>query len=122
MVEKSYNFKNAFKYDSEDLKAVIEEVDPGNTSMTQEMLDFIPEEKVLKYGGSPIRLIFFDDAYTEDEKAKLKDFKDHCKNNGLPIPLVDEELMRFLYVQKFKIERTLDALKMRIEFRKTWPL
>jgi len=71
--------------------------------MTQEMLNFIPKEKVLNYGGSPIRLVFFDDAYTEEEKAKLKDFKDYCKNNGEPIPVRDEELMRFLYVKKFKI-------------------
>ena len=82
MVSKSYNFKNAFKFDSEDLRAVIEEADPGNTALTQEMLNFNPTEKVMKYGGSPIRLIFFDDAYTEDEKAKLKEFKDHCKNSG----------------------------------------
>ena len=34
----------------------------------------------------------------------------------------DEEVMRFLYVKKFKIAQTLDALKMRIEYRKEWPL
>ena len=30
--------------------------------------------------------------------------------------------MRFLYVKKFKIQGTLDALKQRIEYRKGWPL
>ena len=55
----------------------------------------------MNYGGPPVRLLLYGDPYSEEEMAKLKDFKEFSKTNNEPILDVDEEVMRFLYARKF---------------------
>lgn len=55
----------------------------------------------MNYGGAPVRLLLYGDPYSEEEKAKLKDFKEFSKLNNEHILDVDEEIMRFLYARKF---------------------
>jgi len=55
----------------------------------------------MNYGGAPVRLLLYGDNYSEEEKSKLKDFKEFSKTNNENILDVDEEIMRFLYARKF---------------------
>lgn len=76
----------------------------------------------MNYGGPPVRLILYGDPYSEEEKAKLKEFKDFSKTNNEAILDVDEEIVRFLYARKFDNEKTLDAMKARFVYRENLPL
>ena len=65
--------------------------------MTPEMENFKPTDVVMKYGQKPSRLIFYGEEFSEEEKQKIKEFKDWIKAQGHEIPEVDNELMRLLY-------------------------
>lgn len=56
---KQWNYDNSFEFESEDLKMVIMEVDPGNTALTKSMLEYKPKEPFLSFGkAKPVRLIY----------------------------------------------------------------
>lgn len=44
------------------------------------MIEFDPPEKVLKFGGKPIRLMFYtNEPYSDEEEKRIQEFKDFCK-------------------------------------------
>ena len=112
-VPKQWGLQNAFKFETEELKQMYADVDPGNCALTQAMKDYDPPEKVLQYGTSaPQRLIFHprDNSFADDELKALNDFKEHCKKNGQPIPEIDAEVLRALHKYSMNITKAYDSL------------
>jgi len=60
-------------------------VDPGNTSLTDEMKHFEPQEIIMNFGFFPTRLIFYceNDDITDYEMVKLDSFKEMCKEKKI---------------------------------------
>lgn len=69
-------------------------------------------------------MIFYSETepLTEAELEKIKELKDFCRQKGEKIPDQDREILKLLYSKKMNIEKALDALKARIEFRKEFPV
>ena len=113
-----------FEDQSEELKGIFLDVQPGNTGLTAEMLEYEPKEKVLNYGNIPNRLVFYSETepLTEEELAKIKELKDFCSDKGEKLPDQDREILKLLYSKKMNVLRALDALKARVEFRKGFPV
>jgi len=58
------------------------------------MKNFVPKEKMLNFGGAPIRLIFSDESdFNEEEKKHIKAFKEMCKEMGEPVPDSDPMIL-----------------------------
>lgn len=65
------------------------------------MLEFDPPEKVLNFGGKPIRLMFYtNEPFSDEEETRIQEFKDFCKYRNLIIPDIDPEILRLLYSKK----------------------
>ena len=77
-----------FEFDSDDLKEIFINVDPGNTAITLEMKDHVPGEIMMTYGKTPQRLCFHvqSQEFEDHEKEKILEFKNFCKTNGHKIP------------------------------------
>jgi hypothetical protein len=107
-LQKNWHFDNSFTFKDDDLKNIILNVHPGNCALTDEMRKLPPPEPFIAFGkAKPFRILFFpkDDkgpwAYTEEEKAWLKAFKDFCTAKGEPVPEIDGEILRWGYASKF---------------------
>jgi len=48
--------------------------------------------------------------YSEEEKAHILAFKNHCKAKGLKVPQSDGEILRFMIARKYDIQTTYDAI------------
>ena len=109
-IPKYWNFKNSFTYEDEDLEDIMKNCDPGNSAITEEMLNFVPNEVFMAFGkSSPVRLIHSLNQFSEPEMQKLKEFKEHCKSQGLKIPTRDSEIVRWLCANKMKICKAYDS-------------
>lgn len=87
------------------------------------MLEFDPPEKVMNFGGKPIRLIYYSsEAFSEDEIAQIEAAKDLYKKNGEPVLYADQEILRYIYSNKGNIPYAIAALKARYDFRTNYPL
>lgn len=116
--QKWFDFKNAFTYDSEQLREVIGQANPGNTAVTEEMKEYEPGEKMMDFGGVPIRLVFYGgQEYTDHEKAKLKEYKEYVKSLGQPLIDRDEEVLKFLHAKKFVVAGAHGCVVARHKFR-----
>ena len=47
-----------------------------------------------------IRLMFYTNDFNENERDKIKEFKQLCIEKGIKIPENDPEILRFLYSRK----------------------
>ena len=97
---KKWDLLNSFEFESDDLATVIRDANPGNAGITEDILAYQQPEKIMNFGGAPVRLILYD-RFSEEEKAKIASFKDFCKEKNEHILDVDEEIMRFLYAKNF---------------------
>ena len=118
-IPKKWTFEEIFKFETEALSDIFNINSPGNTAMTPEMENFQPTEVVLNYGTKPGRLIFYGDEFTQEEKQKIKEFKDWINAQGNEIPDIDNELMRLLYSKHWNHQKAYDGLCKRTNFCNT---
>ena len=72
------------------------------------MLEFDPPEKVLNFGGKPIRLVFYsNEAFSENEISLIEAAKDLYKQNGEPVRDSDQEILRYIYSNKSNIPNAI---------------
>lgn len=96
------------------------EADPGNCAVTDEMRAFKPVEDVLQFGSSaPQRLIYYpqDGAFLPSETEALKKFKEHCKSNNVPVPEVDNEILRVLHKNYMDVTTAYDNIVSTIKLK-----
>ena len=107
---KDWTLDNAFEFETEELKQIYQDADPGNCVLTEEMKAFVPTEEFLQYGSmKPQRLIVHPlNGFTDEEKAEIKKFKEFCKGKGEPVPESDSEIIRFLTRTQFDISKAYD--------------
>ena len=113
-IPKKWDYDNAFVYETEELRKIFQDVDPGNTALTEEMKKYYPVESWLQFGKSkPVRLLFYPLKesgpwdYTEEEMNNVKIFKDACKNKDREVPHCDAEIIRAHYCRKHDTEKAL---------------
>lgn len=97
-IPRHWDFDNAFEYETEELKKIFHDVDPGNCVVTQEMIDFIPSEIIMKFGFYPQRLMFYVEGTDLDEfeLQKIEEFKQYCTKKKYRIPDADPEILRYM--------------------------
>jgi len=80
--------------------------------VTDQMKQFKPFEIIMKFGANPQRLIFYGEGTElEDfEKAKLKEFKEMCKTKGIKIPDTDPEVLRYMQMINFHIDKSYESI------------
>ena len=64
------------------------------------MLSFTGFESNVIVGNKSTRVMFYADDFTDEEKQKIKEFKEYCKTNKLKIPDNDPEILRYLVSRK----------------------
>lgn len=110
---KRWTLDNGFEFETEELRKIYLEVDPGNCAVTDAMRNYNPPEDLMQYGTSqPQRLIFYpkDGKFREEELAVLKDFKEHCLSKGVPVPEIDNEILRALYKNQMDVAKAYDSI------------
>lgn len=118
-IYKLYHYDNLFIYESDDLREIFQEVEPGNTINTEEMYAYEPKEAVLVYGKFKSRLIFYNQEFDDEEKELLRKFRELCKSKNIPIPDCDPEILKALYTAKFNLNTALTSLLQKTDFVNT---
>lgn len=125
-VQKKWHYHNSLKFSSDAVKEAFDIKDGGgNTAVSPAMHSYVPAEITLQYGSSPAQRLVIapSSSWTDEENAKMLEFKNWCKAKGVRVPDDEIEVFRFYQARKWDIQSAYDMLMAKEKLKtSTWPM